>query len=83
MLRVYAAAYGLNNHHHAVVEIGAAEILLRIDTRWVRFTRTTQTTSEGHTQSFALNEDGTVTLGPLTDEMDMAAEQVARILFHP
>ena len=83
MLRVYAAAYGLNNHHHAVVEIGAEEILLRVDTRWVRFSRTTQTTSEGATQPFALNEDGTVTLGPMTDEMDMAAEQVARTLFHP
>ncbi len=81
MLRVYAAAYGLNNHHHAVVEVGAEEILLRVDTRWVRFTRTTQTTSEGATQPFTLKEDGSVTLGPQTDEMDMAAEQVARELF--
>ena len=81
MLRVYAAAHGLNNHHHAVVEVGAEEILLRVDTRWVRFSRTTQTTSEGTTQPFSLNEDGSVTLGPQTDEMDMAAEQVARELF--
>ena len=83
MLRVYAAAHGLNNHHHAVVEIGAEEILLRVDTRWIRFTHTTQTTSEGASQPFALNEDGTVTLGPLIDEMDMAAEQATRTLFNP
>ncbi len=81
MLRVYAAAHGLNAHQHAVVEIGADEILLRVDTRWLRFTHTLQTTSEGQTQSFALNEDGTVTLGPSTDEMDMAAEQATRSLF--
>ncbi len=81
MLRVYAAAHGLSNHHHAVVEIGAEEILLRVDTRWLRFTRTTQTSSEGVTQPFTLNENGTVTLGSLTDEMDMAAEQATRGLF--
>ena len=81
MLRVYAAAYGLNNHHHAVVEVGAEEILFRVDSRWIRFTRTTQTSSDGSSQSFVLNEDGTVRLGQFTDEMDLAAEQVARVLF--
>ena len=81
MLRVYAAAHGLNNHYHAVVEIGSEEILLRVDTRWLRFTHTNQTSSEGTTQPFTLNEDGTVTLGAVTDEMDMAAEQATRALF--
>ena len=78
MLRVYAAAHSLSTPHNAVVEIGAEEILLRLDTHWLCFTHTTQTTSAGSTQPFALNKDGTVTLGPLTDEMDMAAEQVTR-----
>ena len=79
MLRVYAAAHSLSSPHHAVVEISAEEILLRLDTRWLRFTPTTQTTSSGQTQPFALNEDGTVTLGPQTEEMDLAAEQVTRL----
>ena len=83
MLRVYAAAHGLASHHHAVVEVGSEEIILRVDTRWTRFTRTVHTSSEGATEPFALHEDGTVTLGLLTDELDMAAEQVTRTLFFP
>lgn len=78
MLRVYAAAHGLASEHHAVVEIGSAEIVLRVDTRWVRFTRDQMTTSEGGVKEFALEEDGQVRIGDVTDEMDMAAEAVAR-----
>ena len=81
MLRVYAAAHGLTCEHHAVVEIGADEIVLRVDTRWVRFTRDEVTTSEGETSEFALEEDGQVRIGGVMDEMDMAAEAVARRLF--
>ena len=83
MLRVYAAAHGLTSPHHAVVEIGAEEILLRVDTHWLRFTRTTSTTSEDTTQPFTLNEDGTVTLGPVTEDLDLAAEAAVRTLFQP
>ncbi len=78
MLRVYAAAHGLASEHHAVVEVGAAEIVLRVDTRWVRFTRDRVTRSEGGAQEFALEEDGQVRIGAVTEEMDMAAEAVAR-----
>ena len=80
MLRVYAAAHGLASEHHAVVEIGSAEIVLRVDTRWVRFTRDQMTTSEGGVKEFALEEDGQVRIGDVTDEMDMAAEPVARVV---
>jgi hypothetical protein len=80
MLRVYAAAHGLASEHHAVVEIGASEIVLRVDTRWVRFTRDRMTNSAGDTEEFALQEDGRVRLGDATEEMDMAAEAVAREL---
>jgi hypothetical protein len=80
MLRVYAAAHGLACEHHAVVEIGSTEIVLRVDTRWVRFTRDQMTTSEGDTQEFLLEEDGQVRIGAVRDEMDMAAEGVARRL---
>ena len=78
MLRVYAAAHGLASTHHAVVEVGADEIVLRVDTRWVRFTRNEMTTSDGVSARFAIEEDGSVVIGDVKDEMDMAAEAVAR-----
>jgi len=78
MLRVYAAAHGMSSPHHAVVEVGAAEITLRVNHRWVRFTQDTMEDSEGKTAAFALNEDGSVRMGDATEEMDMAAERVAR-----
>ena len=78
MLRVYAAAHGLASTHHAVVEVGAEEIILRVDQNWTRFTRDEMTTSEGASLPFAISEDGTVRIGELKDEMDMAAESVAR-----
>ena len=82
MLRVYAAAHGLTSPQHAVVEVGSEEIILRVDTRWTRFTHHQQRSSDGSQRLFALNEDGTVTLGPTTDEMDLAAESVARAMFN-
>ena len=81
MLRVYAAAHGLTSAHHAVVEVGADEIVLRVDTRWVRFTRAAMTTSEGAMTTFEIAEDGSVLVGERPEEMDMAAEAVARELF--
>jgi hypothetical protein len=58
MLRVYAAAHGLTSDFHAVVEVGAEEIVLRVDSRWVRFTREWMTDSEDKRLAFALEEDG-------------------------
>ena len=78
MLRVYAAAHGLASTHHAVVEVGAEEIVLRVDQKWTRFTRDEMTTSEGASLPFAIAEDGRVRMGAVEDEMDMAAERVAR-----
>ena len=78
MLRVYAAAHGLTSEHHAVVEVGADEIVLRVDQRWVRFTHDGMVTSDGRTLGFALEEDGQVRIGDVAEEMDMAAEGVAR-----
>ncbi len=80
MLRVYAAAHGLTSAHHAVVEVGAEEIVLRVEKRWVRFTRDAMTSSEGVTASFEIAEDGSVSVGERTEEMDMAADAVAREL---
>jgi hypothetical protein len=78
MLRVYAAAHSLASEHHAVVEVGAEEIVLRFGNRWVRFTHSEQTGSDGRRSDFQFNEDGSVTCAGTTEEMDMAAESVAR-----
>ena len=78
MLRSYAAAHGLNRRHHAVVEVGAVEITLRVGSRWLRFTHETLEDSEGHRFSFNMQEDGTVKLNGIAEEMDLAAERLAR-----
>jgi hypothetical protein len=78
MLRVYAAAHGLTSTHHAVVEVGADEIVLRVDQRWTRFSRDEMSTSEGVSLPFSMQEDGRIQIGEVEDEMDLAAERVAR-----
>lgn len=78
MLRVYAAAHGLTSTHHAVVEVGAEEIVLRVAERWTRFTRDEMSTNEGVAVPFSMQEDGRIRIGDVEDEMDMAAERVAR-----
>ncbi len=82
LLRSYAAAHGLNSRHHAVVEVGADEITLRVASRWLRFTHDLVEDSEGNRSSFSLEEDGTVKLNGTTEEMDLAAEQLAREMMH-
>jgi hypothetical protein len=78
LLRSYAAAHGLNSRHHAVVEVGAEEITLRVASRWLRFTHETFQDSEGHRYPFNMQEDGTVKLNGIAEEMDLAAERLAR-----
>jgi hypothetical protein len=78
LLRSYAAAHGLNSRHHAVVEVGADVITLRVASRWLRFTHETLEDNEGHRSPFSMHEDGTVKLNGVTEEMDLAAERLAR-----
>lgn len=78
LLRSYAGAHGLNSPKHAVVEVGLEEIIFRVDTCWLRFTHTTMTDSEGRSTAFSLEEDGTARLNGTNEEMDMAAERLAR-----
>jgi hypothetical protein len=78
LLRSYAAAHGLNSRHHAVVEVGADEITLRVASHWLRFTHEQVQDSNGNRSAFALQEDGTVKLDETTEEMDLAAERLAR-----
>ena len=79
-LRSYAAAHGLNSRHHAVVEVGSNEIILRVNTRWLRFTPSDMTEDNHPSQPFHLNEDGTVTIGARTEDMDFTAERLTREL---
>ena len=85
LLRSYTGAHGLNSTHHAVVEVGPEEIVLRVDTRWLRFTHSSLTSNADpdHHISFALEEDGTVTLDGHREEMDLTAERLAREMMSP
>ena len=58
LLRSYAAAHGLNSKHHAVVEVSADEITLRVNDRWLSFTSTTMQHSAAAPVPFTLTEDG-------------------------
>ncbi|MDE1175417.1 MAG: transcriptional regulator [Edaphobacter sp.] len=82
LLRSYSAAHGLNSRHHAVVEVGADEIMLRVANRWLRVTHGILEDSVGNRSSFSLEEDGTVKLNGITEEMDLAAERLAREIMH-
>lgn len=79
-IRAYGAAHGLNSEHQAIVEVGSTEILLRVGTRWLRFTPDEMTGDNHRTEPFHLNEDGTVTVGATTEEMDFTAERLTREL---
>ena len=78
LLRSYAAAHGLNSTHHAVVEVGAEEITLRVASRWLRFTHEMMEMSDGGRSTFEMQEDGTIKLNGIAEEMDLAAERLAR-----
>ena len=78
LLRSYAAAHGLNSRHHAVVEVGADEITLRVASQWLRFTHEQMEDSDGNRSGFCLQEDGTVKINGIAEEMDIAAEALAR-----
>jgi hypothetical protein len=78
LLRSYAAAHGLNATQHAVVEVSATEITLRVGSRWLRFTPTEVTASNQPPLPFHLNENGTATINDQPQEMDLAAEHFAR-----
>ena len=80
MIRSYGAAQGLNSRHQAIVEVGSDQILLRVGTRWLRITPSEMTEDNNQSQPFQLNEDGTVTVGAITEDMDFTAERLTREL---
>ncbi len=79
LLRSYAAAHGVNSTQHAVVEVSADEITLRVGTHWLRFVATGFQHGDKAPIPFNLEENGTVRIdhGP-QEEMDIAAERFAR-----
>jgi hypothetical protein len=84
LLRSYAAAHGLNASQHAVVEVSADEITLRVGSRWLRFTPTEVASSDHPPLPFHLNENGTATVSNTPEqEMDLAAEHFAREMLTP
>jgi hypothetical protein len=70
----------MNSKQQVVVEVGEVEIVVRYGSKWVRFTHSEMESSDGSIISFALNEDGTITLDGKMDEMDFAAERTTREL---
>jgi hypothetical protein len=73
----------MNNLHHAVVEVSADEITLRVNDRWLRFTASTIQHSQNAPQDFTLTEAGNVRVNNAPpEEMDMAAERLAREMLH-
>ena len=54
--------------------------MLRVGTRWLLFTPSEMSEDTNQTVPFHLNEDGTVTLNGITEEMDLVAERVTREL---
>jgi hypothetical protein len=79
LLRSYAAAHGLNSTQHAVVEVSAGEITLRVGTHWLRFTATALEHDDTPPETFTLHENGTVSINnEPEEEMDIAAERFAR-----
>jgi len=79
-IRAYGAAHGMNSRHQAIVEVSSDLILLRVGSRWFRFTPSEMTGDNDRTEPFHLNEDGTVTIGALTEDMDFTAERLTREL---
>jgi hypothetical protein len=77
----------MNSTHHAVVEVGAQVLILRVASRWLEVRMQddaigTVSWDDGRSLPFALHEDGSVSLGEQREEMDMAAEQLAREMLH-
>jgi hypothetical protein len=79
-IRAYGAAHGLNSEHQAIVEVSSDLILLRVGTRWLRFIADAMTDENDNAVPFHLNEDGTVTVGAVTEDMDFTAERLTREL---
>lgn len=80
LLRSYAAAHGLSSSQHAVVEVSEDRITVRHRLNWISFTPVAYENSEGSSVPFRLTENGTAVVDGNEEEMDLAAERLAREL---
>ncbi len=83
LIRSYTAAHGLNGTRQAVLEVSQESLLVRAGDRQltVRFDgqRGSFARESGSATAFTLDEQGRLVLeGGVTEEMDMAAERLAR-----
>jgi hypothetical protein len=60
------------------VEVGSEEITLRAGKHWIRFTQNSLDKSNGSQSVFSLRENGSVDIDGKIEEMDLAAESLAR-----
>lgn len=86
LLRSYAAAHGLNATQHAVIEVSANEITLRLGGHWLKLATNSEgfgglQYDNGSGSPFVLREDGQVLLEGSWMEMDIAAERLTREMF--
>ncbi len=77
LLRSYAAVHSLGREQHAVVEVSGASITVRYGLRWMSFTSSAYTSSDGTAETFTLTESGRARVGDMEDEMDLSAERLA------
>ena len=77
LLRSYAAVHSLGREQHAVVEVSSASITVRYGLRWMTFTHSGFTSSDGLEDTFTLTESGRARVGDMEDEMDLSAERLA------
>lgn len=83
LLRSYAAMHGFNAAQHAVVEVSADAITLRVGSRWLKFTSSEMQSSDAAPEPFVLHENGTVSIAKApAEEMDFAAERLTRAMLH-
>lgn len=61
-----------------MVEAGTDEIVLRVADHWIRFTHNRMEDSLGNSIPFSLDGDGRARLGDAAEEIDLAAEKLAR-----
>ena len=82
LIRSYTAAHGLNGTRQAVLEVSEDHLLVRAGDRLltVRFDgeRGSWKRESGAATEFTLDEHGRVIVNGETEEMDMAAERLAR-----
>ncbi len=71
----------MNGLEHAVVEVGPAEIIVRVGGKWIRFTPSAMEQRDKAARPFVLTENGNVSIPPdEPEEMDFAAERLIREL---